>query len=41
MVRGLFIAVLGLLSSCGAQALEHMGSVVAVRGLVAPRHVGS
>ena len=31
--RGLFVAVLRLLSSCGTQALERTGSTVAVRGL--------
>ena len=30
------VAVLGLLSSCGTQALEHTGPVVAVRGLSCP-----
>ena len=30
---GSFVAVHGLLSSCGSWALEHAGSVVAVRGL--------
>ena len=31
--RGFFIVERGLLSSCGVWAPEHMGSVVAVRGL--------
>ena len=30
--RGLFVAARGLLSSCAVQALERVGSVVAVRG---------
>ena len=30
---GFFVAVHGLLSSCGMWALEHSGSVVAARGL--------
>ena len=42
---GLFTAARGLLSSCGVQALERVGSVVACGlsscGMRAPEHVGS
>ena len=37
---GSFFAVCGLLSSCGAQALECMGSVVAARELSCPAACG-
>ena len=36
MVHRLFIAACRLLSSCGVQALGHMGSVVVARGLSCP-----
>ena len=37
---GIFIGVFDLLSSCGLQALELAGSVVAYIGLVADQNVG-
>ena len=36
MACGLFVAARGLLSSCGAPALECAGAVVAARGLSCP-----
>ena len=44
--HGPFVAVCGLLSSCGAQAPDCVGSVVAAHGLSscgvqAPKHMGS
>ena len=36
----LFVAAHGLLFSCGTQAPEHMGSVVAARGLSCPAACG-
>ena len=38
--RGLFVAVLRLLSSCGTRASEHGGSVVEARGLSCPMACG-
>ena len=37
---GLFVAACGLLSSCGTQAPEHVGSVVAACGLSCPTACG-
>ena len=37
---GSFVAVCGLLSSCGLQAPERVGSVVVVRGLSCPMACG-
>ena len=36
MVHGLFVAARGLLSSCGTQALERVGSGAAAHGLSCP-----
>ena len=46
MALGLFVAVRGLLSSCGLWSPEHTVSVVAMHrlsncGVQAPEHVGS
>ena len=41
VAHGIFIAACGLLSSCSLQALERVGSVVALCGLAALRPVGS
>ena len=40
VMRGLFIAAHGLLSSCGLRALECTGSVVVARGLSCPAACG-
>ena len=41
-VHGLFVVACRLLSSCGARAPEHAGSVAAACGLSCPaQHVGS
>ena len=39
--RGLSVMAHRLLSSCGARAPEHVGSVAVARGLSYPRPVGS